>query len=137
MTPERWHRVRSVFDSAVSLPTAQVEEYLRQECVGDSELLSEVRRMLDEHAQSGLLDHAATAGARGPAAFQAGSVISGRYRILRTLGHGGMGEVFEAEDLELHEHVALKTLLPDIAADRRMIDRFKQEIQLSRKLAHP
>jgi tetratricopeptide (TPR) repeat protein len=48
-----------------------------------------------------------------------------------------MGEVYAAEDLELHETVALKTLRPEIAADSRNLRRLKQEIQLSRKVAHP
>jgi serine/threonine protein kinase len=48
-----------------------------------------------------------------------------------------MGEVYEAEDLELRGSVALKTLLPEIAGDARSISRFKQEIQLSRKVGHP
>src|SRR5262249_800533 len=60
----------------------------------------------------------------------------GRYRILRFVGRGGMGEVYEAEDQELKDRVALKTLLPEIAADERMIDRFKREIQLARNIAH-
>jgi tetratricopeptide (TPR) repeat protein len=139
MTPERWQRVRAVFDTAVSLPPSQVDGFLREQCAGDAELHSEVRRMLEEHARSGLLDRAPVPPVkiRTATAFEIGSVISGRYRILRPLGHGGMGEVYEAEDLELKEHVALKTLLPEIAADGRMISRFKQEIQLSRKLAHP
>ena len=48
-----------------------------------------------------------------------------------------MGEVYEAEDLDLRERVALKTLRPEVAGDTRMIARFKQEIQLSRKIGHP
>src|SRR6202050_4282961 len=51
-----------------------------------------------------------------------------------------MGEVYEAEDLdlpEMKEHVALKTLLPAIASDDGMVARFKQEIALSRKIQHP
>jgi tetratricopeptide (TPR) repeat protein len=48
-----------------------------------------------------------------------------------------MGEVYEAEDQELKERVALKTLLPEIASDEAMIARFKQEIQLSRRIGHP
>ncbi len=49
-----------------------------------------------------------------------------------------MGEVYEARDLEeVAETVALKTLLPEIAGDESMIARFKQEIALSRKVAHP
>src|ERR1019366_4152034 len=45
--------------------------------------------------------------------------------------------VYQAEDLELKELVAVKTLLPAIASDGRMLARFKQEIQLSRKVSHP
>ena len=70
-------------------------------------------------------------------AFAEGEVLAGRYRIVRFLNRGGMGEVYEAEDLEFHERIALKTLLPEIASDARMIARFKQEIQLSRRIANP
>ncbi|HLH16315.1 MAG TPA: protein kinase [Bryobacteraceae bacterium] len=68
--------------------------------------------------------------------FHPGAIVANRYRILRPLGRGGMGQVYEAEDLELHERVALKTLLSEIAADSGMIARFKREIQLSRKIGH-
>ena len=69
--------------------------------------------------------------------FAPNQLVSGRYRILRFVACGGMGEVYEAEDLDLNERVALKTLLPPIAEDTGMVARFKQEIQLSRKIAHP
>ena len=68
--------------------------------------------------------------------FSANEVVAGRFKIVRFLGQGGMGEVYEAEDLELHEHVALKTIRPEIASDERTIARFKQEIQLARKVTH-
>jgi eukaryotic-like serine/threonine-protein kinase len=48
-----------------------------------------------------------------------------------------MGEVYEAEDLELRERVALKIVRPEIAADPRSLERFKREIQLARKVTHP
>jgi serine/threonine protein kinase len=48
-----------------------------------------------------------------------------------------MGEVYQAKDLEFNDPVALKTLLPEIAAVEQMVLRFKREIQLSRKIAHP
>jgi tetratricopeptide (TPR) repeat protein/tRNA A-37 threonylcarbamoyl transferase component Bud32 len=100
-------------------------------------MYSEVRRMLDEHVREGFLDRRPWApSASAPPVFAAGQIVSGRYRIIRFLSRGGMGEVYEAEDLELKERVALKTLLPEIAADGRMINRFKQEIQLSRKISH-
>jgi tetratricopeptide (TPR) repeat protein len=72
-----------------------------------------------------------------PPVFVPGQIVSERYRILRFINRGGMGEVYEADDLELHERVALKTLLPEIASDARSIAHFKQEIQLSRKVSHP
>ena len=138
MTPERWHRVNEVFHSACEQPPSEVDGFARSACGDDREMYSEVRRMLEEHVRDGFLDHkpwAATVSS--PPVFAAGQIVSGRYRIVRFLGRGGMGEVYEAEDLELKERVALKTLLPEIAADGRMINRFKQEIQLSRKISHP
>ncbi len=69
--------------------------------------------------------------------FAPGQIVSERYRILRFINRGGMGEVYEADDLELHERVALKTLRPEIAGDAYSIAHFKQEIQLSRKVTHP
>src|SRR5579871_5187520 len=69
--------------------------------------------------------------------FATGELVAGRYRILRFISRGGMGEVYEADDLELREHVALKTVLPAVASDPEMIARFKLEIQLLRKISHP
>jgi tetratricopeptide (TPR) repeat protein/TolB-like protein len=48
-----------------------------------------------------------------------------------------MGEVYEAEDSELGERVALKTVRPEVAAQPRVVERFKREIQLARKVSHP
>ncbi len=48
-----------------------------------------------------------------------------------------MGEVYEAEDLELQERVAIKTILPSIAASPAALEQFKREIQLARKVTHP
>jgi serine/threonine protein kinase len=66
-----------------------------------------------------------------------GRLLAGRFRIIRFLARGGMGEVYEAEDLELGEHVALKTIRPDIAGGDQPLARFKREIQLARKVTHP
>jgi eukaryotic-like serine/threonine-protein kinase len=74
---------------------------------------------------------------QAPPAFQTGEHVAGRYRIVRFLARGGMGEVYAAEDLELHETVALKTVRPEIATDGRAVERFKREIQLARKVTHP
>jgi len=73
-----------------------------------------------------------------PAAHVAeGDVLANRFRIVRFIGRGGMGDVYEAEDLELGERVALKTVRPEIAHLDGAIDRFRREIQLARKVTHP
>src|SRR2546421_7739345 len=74
--------------------------------------------------------------AAGPPAFAEGELAGGRWRIVRLLGAGGMGEVYEAEDTELHEHVALKALPSRLAGDAEAIARLRREVQLARKVTH-
>lgn len=69
--------------------------------------------------------------------LEPGEVLAGRYRIAGLLGQGTMGEVFEAEDLELGERVAVKALRQDIARDERLLLRFKKEILLGHRVTHP
>ncbi len=59
------------------------------------------------------------------------------YRILRRLGAGGMGEVFEAEDTDLHRKVALKILPQELASKPETLDRFKREARALAALNHP
>lgn len=70
-------------------------------------------------------------------AFTEGELLAGRFRVVRLLGQGGMGQVYEAEDQELREHVALKVIRPEIAQDARATERFRREINLARKVTHP
>jgi serine/threonine-protein kinase len=69
-------------------------------------------------------------------AFKTGDVLASRFRIVSYLARGGMGELYEAEDLELREHVALKTIL-STAADERSVALFKREVHLARQVTHP
>jgi tetratricopeptide (TPR) repeat protein/tRNA A-37 threonylcarbamoyl transferase component Bud32/TolB-like protein len=64
-------------------------------------------------------------------------ILAGRYRVIRFLARGGMGEVYEVADSVLGERVALKTVRPEVAADTTTVERFKREIQLARKVTHP
>jgi tetratricopeptide (TPR) repeat protein/TolB-like protein len=65
-----------------------------------------------------------------------GSVFAERYAVLEELGKGGMGEVYRVKDEKLDEEMALKVLKPEIAVNKDMIQRFKNELKLSRKIAH-
>jgi serine/threonine-protein kinase len=63
-------------------------------------------------------------------------LIAGRYRIVSLLGRGGMGEVFRADDLTLSQPVALK-FLPESTIDRSMLERFRNEVRIARRISHP
>src|SRR5881409_1623956 len=65
-----------------------------------------------------------------------GSVLAQRYEILQILGEGGMGAVYKADDRELNRPVALKVIRPDLAGNKSIIDRFKQELLLAHQVTH-
>ncbi|HET7292787.1 MAG TPA: protein kinase [Vicinamibacteria bacterium] len=65
-----------------------------------------------------------------------GHVLAERFKIVSALGEGGMGEVYEAEDLELGERVALKVLRSEQPAGEDAFDLFRREIQLARRVTH-
>jgi serine/threonine-protein kinase len=65
-----------------------------------------------------------------------GSVIADRYEVIEELGKGGMGKVFRVEDKKIKEEVALKLIKPEIAADKKTIERFSNELKFARKIAH-
>src|SRR5450759_5355041 len=69
--------------------------------------------------------------------FSAGDVICDRYEVIRFIARGGMGEVYEVDDRELRTRIALKTVTLSRASSDRQINRFRQEIQLARKVTHP
>jgi serine/threonine protein kinase/tetratricopeptide (TPR) repeat protein len=69
--------------------------------------------------------------------FADDELVAFRYRILRLLGSGGMGEVYEAEDLELRERVALKVLRRQLAERPGALELLKREVALARKVSHP
>ena len=66
-----------------------------------------------------------------------GSVVDGRYRVLRRLGSGGMADVWLAEDTHLQRQVALKVLHRRFAQDQEFVQRFQREAESAAGLQHP
>lgn len=132
MTPERWERVKALFDSAVSCDAAGRAAFLAAACRDDPSLITEVSSLLEAHEEGGVfLD------TELPPLLEAGELVAGRFEVVAFIARGGAGEVYEVKDRELGEHVALKLLRPELAADPLSVERVKREIHLARRLSHP
>jgi serine/threonine-protein kinase len=70
------------------------------------------------------------------AGLSTGSLFANRYEIIEELGEGGMGKVFKALDTKIDEKIALKILKPEVASDKKTIERFTNELKLARKIRH-
>jgi serine/threonine protein kinase/tetratricopeptide (TPR) repeat protein len=65
-----------------------------------------------------------------------GSTFAGRYQIIEELGRGGMGRVYKVLDKEVNAKVALKLIKPEVASDKKTIERFRNELKVARDIAH-
>lgn len=135
MTPETWERVKEIFESALEVPSQERPAFLDRACAGHSALREEVERLLRSDAEADGFLNAPLLECRY--SLSIGEVIGARYEIMRLLGRGGMGEVYEAKDRLLGERIALKTLRSDLASNQGVLRRFQREIQFARKVTHP
>ena len=143
LTPQQWENVKALFEIALEKTPADRASFLAG-AVQDSAVRREVERLLAHHVESGgFLSHAALPGRASPnppapsQSFLPNDLVAERFRITRFLARGGMGEVYEAEDLEFHDRVALKSIRSELLDDGRVLDRFKREVHLARKVTHP
>ena len=71
-----------------------------------------------------------------PGLLSDGTMFAGRYMVIDDLGKGGMGHVYRVLDTKIDEEVALKFINPEIAADAKIIERFRNELKITRKITH-
>lgn len=147
---EGWRRQFEIFHLALEKEPAKRSSFLDEVCAGDATLRRDVDALLAGHARGSPLDAGVGAAARameeeararqdrGSAEeLEPGTVLAERFEISRPTGTGGMGAVFEAQDLRLGAKVALKLLRDEIAGSEEARARFLREINLARKVTHP
>jgi serine/threonine protein kinase len=146
LNPERWQQISRIFKSAISLDATARAAYVKERCGTDDDLREEVERLIESHHQAEDHDFIGGLAVEKAAELLTGDERKlslekgqhfGAYVILDHLGTGGMGEVYLARDSRLDRTVALKILSADVAADKRRMQRFRQEARVASSLNQP
>jgi serine/threonine-protein kinase len=139
--PDRWQRLKPLFNAAMDKPESERARFMDEACGGDGELREALHRLVEASGETGPADdqlfdlHRRFPQQRS--AFAERELALGRFRIVRQVGSGGMGEVYEAIDIDLGHRIALKTIRADIAGSAKMLARFKKEVELAQKILNP
>src|SRR5918997_2026181 len=139
--PQRWQRVKEIFEGALERHGAEREAFLNRVCDGDAGVREEVDSLLRSYEVAGSFMEA-------PAVAQAADDLATgqkltpgqrvkHYQIVHLLGEGGMGEVYLATDTILGRRVALKVLPTFVSKDPERLRRFTQEARAASRLSHP
>ncbi len=142
MTPERWKRVETLYNEAVSLDGDARSDYLRRACADDASLLAEVEALLRHDARGDQTISAALQRAASDLLEQQAAALVGRqlgaWRLVRRVAQGGMGSVYLAErcDGQFEQRVAVKLLNPALLSPDALA-RFNSERQILARLSHP
>lgn len=138
MTPELWQRLKPLYNSAVEMREPKRAQFIARACGANAELRNALESLLkaaDQPTDAGNKPFINMKQVSPPVGntFAEGEIIFGRFEIVRHLGTGGMGEVYEARDHELGR-IAIKTIRSQIASSPRAFERFRQEVALARKV---
>lgn len=138
MTPERWLRLKPIFQDALDQPAASRGAWLEAACGDDRDLLRDAQALLDAHDTAGdFLEQPATLGPDEDGTLEAGAHVGEHYQINGVLGRGGMGIVYLAHDFRLGRRVALKALPASVAASPAMRERLRREARAAATISHP
>ena len=146
MNPKQWQEIHELFEAALALPAEARAQFLAQACKGDREIEQRVAAMLAADERSNLpIDRPAheafktfvpTIPQEEKSESFAGEMI-GVYRLIKQLGHGGMGTVFLVYDTRLGRRAALKLLPSHLASHPEGVRRFQREARTASALNHP
>src|ERR1041384_5004329 len=137
--PQRWQRVKEIFEGALEKHGAEREAFLDRVCNGETEVREEVESLLRSYEVAGSF-------MESPAVAQAADSLEQKltagqrvkhYQIVNLIGEGGMGEVYLATDTILGRRVALKVLPAFVSKDPERLRRFTQEARAASRLSHP
>ena len=141
MNAHRRQQIKTLFDRAVKIPLSERHTFLTESC-DDQTLRAEVETLLEIHqtdrnaVQTRSFDEPDNLFETQQNQLSFGQQIAS-YRILKILGAGGMGEVYQAEDVRLGRKVALKVLSPNFVSIPNLVSRFQQEARAASALNHP
>jgi serine/threonine protein kinase len=141
LTPEKWQQVKEIFYAALRLPAEERQQFLNDACQ-DENLRREVESLLSSSDAAGsfMQNPAVAAVAHIVVAERSKKLrkdqIIGHYKILKELGAGGQGAVYQALDMKLNRPVALKMLPPELTVNEISRKRFQREAQLASGLDH-
>ena len=142
MTPARWLQVKELFHTALALAPDERARFLAAECQDQDELRQDVESLIIAHDLTGSFidspayEIAADTLVSDQSELSAGQLV-GPYEVVSTLGKGGMGEVYLAQDKRLGRKVALKLLPSQFSKQTDRLRRFEQEAQAASALNQP
>jgi tRNA A-37 threonylcarbamoyl transferase component Bud32 len=140
VNPERWRRLKEIYEQALEKDEENRSAFLQAECRDDADMKSELESLLKSNGQDGFLEKPIYQTDPDLFESQTNSLIGrqlGPYVITGMIGRGGMGIVYLANDMRLDRPVAIKMLAPKYTNDVQQRERLKREAQAAAKLSHP
>ena len=139
MDSDRRQQITTLFNLAVKIPASERDAFLKENCP-DQSIRAEVESLLelqkDDFVKTRSFDEPDNLFETQQNQLSFGQRI-GSYQILKILGAGGMGEVYQAEDVRLGRKIALKVLSPSFVSVPNLVRRFQQEARAASALNHP